>query len=77
MNTAKMHGLGAAAVRHSTHIGHLGEYGELAAQAGIIAIVTMGVAGPEAHGVVPFGDERGFLASFDASTSSIAEGKMR
>ncbi|GAC1418093.1 MAG: Ldh family oxidoreductase [Candidatus Velthaea sp.] len=93
MNKANALGVGAVAMRHSTHIGRLGEYGELAAEAGMIAIVTMGIAGPNAHGVVPFGGKRGFLATnpwsigvpsaegtaftFDAATSSIAEGKMR
>lgn len=92
LDLASRYGLGAAAVRQSTHIGRLGEYAELAAARGMIGIVTMGIAGPRAGNVVPFGGSRGFLSTnpwafgvpagdggpflYDAATSSIAEGKI-
>lgn len=89
---ARTHGLGAAAIRHSTHIGRLGEYAERAAREGMIAILTVGFAGPGLGGVVPFGGKRPFLSTnpwaigipsasgepfvFDAATSAIPEGKV-
>src|SRR5512144_2316424 len=39
---APRHGVAAAAVRHSGHIGRLGEYTERAAAAGLIGLVTVG-----------------------------------
>jgi uncharacterized oxidoreductase len=90
---AREHGLAAAAVRHSTHIGRLGEYTERLAGKGLIGLVTVGIAGPGSGRVAPFGGIRPFLGTnpwsmgvpaagrppliFDAATSSVAEGKVR
>lgn len=92
LDAARKHGLGAAAVRQSTHIGRLGAYAERAAAQGMIAVVTLGFAGPGLGGVVPFGAKHGFLSTnpwsfgfpstrgtpliYDAATSSIPEGKV-
>jgi uncharacterized oxidoreductase len=92
LDAARAHGLGAAAVRHSTHVGRLGAYTERAAAQGMIALVTLGFAGPGLGGVVPFRGKRGFLSTnpwsfgfpsargtpmiYDAATSSIPEGKV-
>jgi uncharacterized oxidoreductase len=88
---ARRHGIAAAAVRHSTHIGRLGEYAERMAAEGLIGIVTVGVVG--AGSVAPFGGAARFLGTnpwaigvpagdrppfvFDAATSTVAEGKVR
>ena len=90
---AREHGLAAAAVRHSMHIGRLGEYTERIADAGLVGIVTVGLAGPKAAAVAPFGGAGRFLGTnpwsigvpaegrppmiFDAATSTVAEGKVR
>ena len=87
------HGVALATVRHSTHIGRLGEYAERACDRGMIAIVTVGAAGPGVGGMVLFGGRKRFLGAnpwaigipaqgrpplvFDGSTSTIAEGKVR
>lgn len=92
LGAARAHGLGAATVRHSGHIGRLGDYCERAAAQGLVAIVTVGYAGPGLGGVVPFGGKRAFLGTnpwafgfpsadgkpmvYDAATSSIPEGKV-
>ncbi len=92
LEAARTHGLGAAAIRHSTHVGRLGAYTERAASQGMIAVVTLGFAGPGIGGVVPFGGKRGFLSTnpwsfgfpsadgapfvYDAATSAIPEGKV-
>jgi uncharacterized oxidoreductase len=90
---AHSHGLAAAAVRHSMHIGRLGEYTERLTGEGLVAIVTVGVAGPGSGTVAPFGGSARFLGTnpwsigvpaagrppliFDAATSTVAEGKVR
>ena len=90
---AREHGLAAAAVRHSTHIGRLGEYTERLAGEGLVGLVTVGSAGPGGGTVAPFGGAARFLGTnpwsigvpaggrppliFDAATSTIAEGKAR
>lgn len=90
---AREHGLAAAAVRHSMHIGRLGEYTERIVEHGLIGVVTVGVAGPGSGTVAPFGGSARFLGTnpwsmgipaagrppliFDAATSTIAEGKAR
>jgi uncharacterized oxidoreductase len=86
------YGLAAVAVRHSTHIGRLGEYTERAAAQGVIAVVTVGAAGPGVGGVALHGGAGRFLGTnpwsvgvpgvhrsmvFDAATSVVAEGKVR
>src|SRR3979411_966945 len=86
---AREHGLAAAAVRHSTHIGRLG--GENASVAG--GARGWGWAGGWGGTVAPFGGAARFLGTnpwsigvpaggrppliFDAATSTIAEGKAR
>jgi uncharacterized oxidoreductase len=93
MERARTQGIAAVASRHATHIGRLGEYTERASAAGMIAIVTIGTAGPGTGGVVPFGGARRFLGTnpwsfgvpaegtpnmvYDAATSVVAEGKLR
>jgi uncharacterized oxidoreductase len=92
MERARDHGLAAAVVRHSMHIGRVGEYTERAAQAGLIALVTVGAAGPGVDGVVIYGGRAPFFGTnpwsvgvpgreramvFDGATSMIAEGKIR
>jgi len=89
---ARRHGLAAAAVRHSMHIGRLGEYTERAAAGGLIAAVTAGLAGPGIGAMAAFGGTGRFLGTnpwsvgvpganrsmiFDAATSVVAEGKVR
>lgn len=93
MERAREHGLAAAAVRHSTHIGRLGEYSERAGEQGFISMVTVGWAGKGIGAVVPFGGRQRFLGTnpwsigvpaqglppmvYDAATSVVAEGKVR
>jgi hydroxycarboxylate dehydrogenase B len=90
---ARAHGIAAAAVRHSMHIGRLGEYTERMAGEGLVGIVTVGVAGTDSGAVAPFGGAARFLGTnpwsmgvpaagrppmiFDAATSTVAEGKVR
>jgi uncharacterized oxidoreductase len=93
MEHAREHGIAAAAVRHSSHIGRLGEYTERAAERGLITIVTVGAGGPGVGGMVLYGGRRRFFGAnpwsigvpahghppmmFDGSTSAVAEGKVR
>jgi LDH2 family malate/lactate/ureidoglycolate dehydrogenase len=93
MRQARQHGVAAAAVRHSSHIGRLGEYAERAAAAGLIAMLTVGAAGPGVGGMVLFGGRQRFFGAnpwtmafpvegaapvlLDASSSTVAEGKVR
>ncbi|MFO1310432.1 MAG: Ldh family oxidoreductase [Burkholderiales bacterium] len=88
---ARATGIGAAAIRHSTHIGRMGEYTERCEALGLVLIATVGMAGPGVGGVVPFGGRERFFGAnvwsigvpggstpmvFDASMSSIAVGKV-
>lgn len=93
LSHAREHGIAAAAIRHSMHIGRLGEYTERVALEGLIGIVTVGVAGAGAGSVAPFGGAARFLGTnpwsiavpaasrpplvYDAATSTVAEGKVR
>ncbi len=93
MQRAAQHGLAAAAIRHTNHIGRLGDYTERAGAAGFIAILTVGVGGPGLGGMVLFGSRQRFLGAnpwsisvpaegrppmvFDGSSSAVAEGKVR
>jgi uncharacterized oxidoreductase len=93
MAHAREHGVAAAALRHSMHIGRLGEYTERMAEAGLVGIVTVGVAGNGSGTVAPFGGAARFLGTnpwsmgvpaagrpplvYDAATSTVAEGKVR
>jgi hydroxycarboxylate dehydrogenase B len=85
-------GLAAAAVRRSSSIGRVGEYGERAAASGMLAIVTVGLAGPGAGGMVPHGGRDRFFDAnpwsfaapgrqralvVDAPSSTVTEGEVR
>jgi uncharacterized oxidoreductase len=85
-------GVGAAAVRHSTHIGRLGEYTERLAGEGLVGIVTVGAAGADTGRVAPFGGAAPRLGTnpwsiavpsadqpmvYDGATSTVSEGKVR
>lgn len=90
---AREHGIAAAAIRHSMHIGVLGEYTERLAEDGLVGIVTVGVAGTGSGTVAPFGGAARFLGTnpwsvavpaggrpplvYDGATSTVAEGKVR
>jgi uncharacterized oxidoreductase len=89
---APRQGVAVVAVRRTTHIGRLGEYTEAAAEAGLVGLVTVGLAGPGLGGMVPFGGRERFLGTnpwsiavpgapgrlvFDGATSTVAEGKVR
>ncbi len=90
---AREQGLAAAAVRHSMHIGRLGHYAERITEAGLLALVTVGMAGTGAGTVAPFNGAARFQGTnpwclavpaagrppmiYDAATSTIAEGKVR
>ena len=90
---AREHGIAAAAIRHSMHIGMLGEYTERLAGEGLVGIVTVGVAGTGSGAVAPFGGAARFLGTnpwsmavpaagrpplvYDGATSTVAEGKVR
>jgi hydroxycarboxylate dehydrogenase B len=92
LERARASGLAAAAVRHSSHVGRVGEYGERAAEAGLLAIVTVGAAGPGVGEVMLFGGrDRYFGANpwsfaapgrrrsmvFDGPTSAVSESDVR
>ncbi len=93
LDTASRSGLAAAAVRRSTHIGRLGEYVERAAAKRMIGIATVGIAGPGAGAMAPFGGRNRFLGTnpwaigvpadgrtpfvMDFATTTVAEGKVR
>lgn len=93
MAHAEQHGVAAAAIRHSSHIGRLGEYTERAGERGLIAILTVGAGGPGVGGMVLYGGRQRFFGAnpwsisipakdrppmmFDGSTSAVAEGKVR
>src|SRR5438105_9309348 len=86
-------GLAVASVRRPTHIGRLGEYTERAAEAGLVAVVTIGMAGDGLSSAIPFGGTtralgtnpwsmgvpgaRGRRVVFDAATTVVAEGKVQ
>lgn len=93
LDRASRTGIAAAAVRHSTHIGRLGDYAERAAARGMIGITTVGIAGPGAGVMAPFGGRGRFLGTnpwaigvpspgrapfvMDFATTTVAEGKVR
>ena len=93
MERASRHGVTVAAIRHSTHTGRIGEYAERAAERGLVALVTVGAAGPGVGLMMPTGGRQVFLGAnpyaigvpadgmppmlFDGSTSTIAGGKIR
>jgi hydroxycarboxylate dehydrogenase B len=63
MEVAREQGVAAATIRNTNHIGRLGEYGERAAAQGMVAIVTVGAAGPGIGGATPFGGAARFLGT--------------
>jgi len=92
MTRAQGHGLAVASLRHPTHIGRLGEYTERAAEADLVAVVTVGMVGEGLRLAIPFGGgvpalgtnpwsmgvpgARGRRVVFDAATTVVAEGKV-
>ena len=90
---ARESGLAAAAVRHANHVGRLGDYTERAAGSGLVAILTLGIAGEGAGLAAPFGGSTRFLGTnpwsigiplagqdpfvMDFATTTVAEGKVR
>lgn len=93
VDAAQRTGIAAASVRHSMHAGRLGHYTEVAAERGLVGIVCLGLAGPGAGIVAPFGGSARFLSTnpwsigvparnrtplvVDFATSQLAEGKVR
>jgi len=93
MAHARDSGIAAAAVRHANHVGRLGDYTERAAQSGLVAILTLGIAGEGAGLAAPFGGSARFLGTnpwsigiplagqdpfvMDFATTTVAEGKNR
>ncbi len=86
------HGVTAAVVRHSSDVGRLGEYAERAAEAGLLAVLTVGTAGREVGPVMLHGGRTRFFGPnpwsfavpgraswmvYDGSTSTVAEGEVR
>jgi uncharacterized oxidoreductase len=88
---ARQAGIGAATIRHCTHVGRLGDFSERAQDRGLVVLATVGMAGPGVGGVVPHGGRERFFGAnvwsigvpgvvdpmvFDAAMSSIAIGKV-
>lgn len=88
---ARAHGIGAAAIRHCTHVGRLGEFTERCDELGLVLMMIVGMAGPGVGGVVAHGGRERFFGAnvwsigvpsiegamvFDASMASIAVGKV-
>jgi len=89
---ARAAGVAAAAVRHSSHVGRVGDYAERAAEAGLVAVVTVGAAGPGVGDVMLFGGRERFLGAnpwsfavpgrdhalvVDGPSSTVAEAEVR
>ncbi|MGI8423860.1 MAG: Ldh family oxidoreductase [Chloroflexota bacterium] len=86
-------GIAVAAIRRANHIGRVGDYSETAARRGLVAIITVGAAGPGVGGATPFGGTQRFLGTnpwsigipttdpqpllVDFATTVVAEGKVR
>jgi uncharacterized oxidoreductase len=86
-------GVAAVAIRRANHIGRVGDYTESAARRGLVALVTVGAAGPGVGGAAPFGGAARFLGTnpwsialprlggdrvlVDFATTVVAEGKVR
>lgn len=93
MDAAREHGVAVAAIRGANHIGRVGDYADTAARDGLIAIITVGAAGPGVGGATPFGGAQRFLGTnpwsigiptsdenpvlVDFATTVVAEGKVR
>ncbi len=63
MVRARVHGIAGAAIRQANHIGRVGDYAEIAASAGLVAILTVGGAGPGVGGATPYGGATRFLGT--------------
>ena len=90
---AKEHGLSAAGLFHSGHVGRLGEWVEMAAKRDAIAFAYCNGGGPSPGRVAPFGGAGPLLGTnpvaasvpvgdrsalvLDFATSAVAEGKVR
>ena len=90
MRKARQEGVAVVALRHSGHVGRVGDWAQMAADAGIISVHFVNVAGSQL--VAPFGgvDRRMSTAPFtvgfpmggtdpiilDFATSVVAEGKV-
>ncbi len=90
LEKAEKSGVAVVALRHSAHLGRIGEWAEMAAEAGIVSVHFVNVAGSQL--VAPFGgvDRRLSTAPFavgfpmpgrdpvilDFATSAVAEGKV-
>src|SRR5687768_7455316 len=93
MDVAQEFGVAVAAIRRANHIGRVGDYAETAARRGLVAIITVGAAGPGVGGATPFGGAQRFLGTnpwsiglptseaspvlVDFATTVVAEGKVR
>ena len=93
ISVAREHGAAVAAIRRANHIGRVGDYAEKAAREGLVAIITVGAAGPGVGGATPFGGAQRFLGTnpwsigiptsepnpflVDFATTVVAEGKVR
>jgi uncharacterized oxidoreductase len=89
---ARTCGVAAAAVRHSCDVGRIAEYAERAAEAGLLAIVTVGAAGQGAGETMLHGGRARFFGpnpwafaapgqrrsfAFDASATTVGEAQVR
>ena len=93
MDLAREFGVATAAIRRANHIGRVGDYAETAAREGMVAILTVGGAGPGIGGATPFGGAQRFLGTnpwsigipttddnpvlIDFASTVVAEGKVR
>jgi len=93
MAHAARSGIAAAGVRHATHVGRLGDYTDRVARAGMVGILTLGIAGQGAGLAAPFGGTTRFLGTnpwsiglpiaegqpfvMDFASTTVAEGKVR
>ena len=93
MEHARENGIAAVTIRHSMHIGRVGEYPELAAEQGLVALVTAGAAGHTVGGMAPWGGTERFITPspfaigvpiagrtpflFDAAMTTVAQGKVK
>lgn len=93
LDSARQSGISMVAIRHSQHIGRLGDYAERAAASGMLAIVTVGMAGEGVGAMVLPGTAKRFFGAnpwafgipapdndsvlVDVSTAVVAEGKVQ
>lgn len=93
IGSARQNGIAMAAIRHSEHVGRLGDYAERAAEAGMLGIVTVGMAGEGVGAMVLPGTSKRFFGAnpwafgipalgndrvlVDVSMAVVAEGKVQ